>query len=199
MFGLFKKKPSAPPAMPVLRAEQLQPRIKHINFLKALQAAGVPPAQQPSHAPLCGELIVTYAFDLPDSFMMATTTLVEQAGVSTAELPRLARVNLERALPEPQFFAKDGCNIAVTGNDLEATLLLVDKLWNDMAQQVRGEILASVPRRDRILMCDSANPGALATLRAQSQEFFDEQDDAHRLSTQVMVRRGGMWALFDGQ
>jgi len=199
MFGLFKKKTPAPPAMPPLRAEQLQPRIKHLNFLKALQAAGVPPAQQPSHAPLCGELIVTYAFDLPDSFMMATTTLVGQAGVSVAELPRLAQANLERALPEPQFFAKDGCNIAVTGNDLEATLLLVDKLWDDMARQIRGEIVASVPRRDRILMCDSANPAALATLRAQAQEFFDEQDDAHRLSTQVMVRRGGRWTLFDGQ
>ena len=199
MFGLFKKKPSAPPAMPVLRAEQLQPRIKHINFLKALQAAGVPADQQPSHAPLCGELIVTYAFDLPDSFMMATTRLVEQAGVSTAELPGLAQANLERALPEPQFFAKDGCNIAVTGNDLEATLLLVDKVWSDMAQHVHGEILVSVPRRDRILMCDSANPVALSTLRAQAQEFFDEQNDAHRLSTQLMVRRQGGWTLFDGQ
>lgn len=199
MFGLFKKNTPAQAQAPVLRAGQLEPRIKHINFLKALQAAGVPPAQQPSHAPLCGELIVTYAFDLPDSFMMATPSLVEQAGVSAAELPALARANLERALPQPQFFAKDGCNIAVTGEGLEATLLLADGMWNEMAPSVRGEILASVPRRDRILMCDSADPTAVATLRAQAQEFFEEQDDAHRLSTQVMVRRGGKWALFDGQ
>ena len=199
MFGLFKKKAPAQPALPALRADQLQPRIKHINFLRALQAAGMPPDQQPSHAPLCGELIVTYAFDLPDSFMMATPKLVEGAGVSSAELPGIARANLERALPQPQFFAKDGCNVAVTGDDLEATLLLVDGLWGSMEAQVRGNILVSAPRRDRILMCDSADPSAVATLRQQAQQFFDEQNDPHRLSTQLMVRRGDAWALFDGQ
>ena len=81
MFGILKKNTPAQAQGPALRADQLQPRIKHLNFLKALQAAGVPPAQQPSHMPLCGELIVTYAFDLPDSFMMATPNLVELAGV----------------------------------------------------------------------------------------------------------------------
>jgi len=86
MFGLFKKKAPAQSAPPVLRADQLQPRIKHLNFLKALQAGGVPPEHQPSHAPLCGELIVTYAFDLPDSLMMATPGLVESAGVSEPRL-----------------------------------------------------------------------------------------------------------------
>lgn len=199
MFGLFKKKAPAQAALPALRADQLQPRLKHINFLRALQAAGVPPEQQPSHAPLCGELIVTYAFDLPDSFMMATPKLVESVAVSATELPGIARANLERALPQPKFFAKDGCKVAVTGDDLEATLLLVDGLWDAMASQVRGDILVSAPRRDRILMCDSADPNAVATLREQAQQFFDEHNDAHRLSTQVMVRRGGAWALFDGQ
>ena len=45
MFGLFKKKAPAQSALPALRADQLQPRIKHLNFLKALQAPGVPPDQ----------------------------------------------------------------------------------------------------------------------------------------------------------
>lgn len=199
MFGLFQKKAPAQSAPPALRADQLQPRIKHLNFLKALQAAGVPPEHQPSHVPLCGELIVTYAFDLPDSVMMATPGLVESAGVPAAELAVRARANLERALPQPQFFAKGGCNIAVTGDGMEATLLLVDDLWDKMTADIRGELLVSAPRRDRILMCDSADPSAVATLRAQAQEFFDEQDDNHRLSTQVMVRRHGGWSLFDGQ
>lgn len=199
MFGLFKKHAPAKPAVPALRREQLQPRIKHLNFLKALQAAGVPPDQQPAHSPLCGELIVTYAFDLPDSFMMATPRLVEQAGVSHAELPQLARANLERALPQPQFFVKDGCGLAVTGEDLEATLLLVDGVWNEMQPNFRGEIVAVAPRRDRLLMCDSANPASVAALREQAQAFFEEHDGPHRLSTRLMVRRAGKWTLFDSQ
>lgn len=197
MFGLFKKNAPATPAAPSLRAEQLQARIKHRDFLKALQVAGVPPAQQPAHGPLCGELIVTYAFDLPDSVMMATPRLVAQAGVADAGLPHLARANLARAMPQPQFFAKDGCGLAVTGKGMEAALLLVDGVWDKMAPNFRGEIVAVVPRRDRILMCDSTNAAALASLRQQARAFFDEHHDQHRLSTQLMVRRDGGWALFD--
>jgi len=199
MFDLFRKNVPAAPAAPPLRAEQLQARIKHHDFLKALQAAGVPPGQQPAHSPLCGELIVTYAFDLPDSVMMATPQLLAQAGVPQAGLPQLARTNLARAMPQPQFFAKDGCGLAVTGKGMEAALLLVDTVWDEMAPRFRGEIVAVAPRRDRILVCDSANPAALAAVREQARAFFDEHQDQHRLSTQLMVRREGEWTLFDSQ
>ncbi|HEX8405580.1 MAG TPA: DUF1444 domain-containing protein, partial [Duganella sp.] len=98
MFG-FKKKTSAP----ALTASQLQPRIKHLNFLRALREAGVPAGEVPYNTPLCGELLVTYAFDLPDSLVMATTGLLERAGVGVNDLPTLAHANLRRVLPQPQF------------------------------------------------------------------------------------------------
>lgn len=197
MFGLFKKAPAAPIAAPKLRRAQLQPRIKHVNFVKALQQAGVPAAQMPTVTPLCGELIVTYAFDLPDSFIMATQGLLAQAGIAEAECGPLASANLARQLPAPQFFARDGCGLAHTGGDMEATLLLTDAVWEEMQPNFRGEILVTVPRRDRILMCDSADAAALGALREQTREFFDERDDAHRLSLQIMARRAGGWTLFD--
>lgn len=192
MFGFLKKKPDAP----ALNASQLVPRIKHLNFLRAVREAGAPEDEVPYHKPLCGELLVTYAFDLPDRLIMASTGLLKQAGVSFNDLPPLARANLERLLPAPQFFAKDGCGLAHTGGGMEATLLLVDKVWKEMQPKIRGDIIATAPRRDRILMCDSANPSAVAALRVQSQGFFDEIDDPHRLSTQLMVRRDGGWALY---
>jgi uncharacterized protein YtpQ (UPF0354 family) len=195
MFGFLKKKPDAP----ALNASQLVPRIKHLNFLRAVREAGVPEDEVPYHSPLCGELLVTYAFDLPDSLIMATTGLLKQTGVSFNDLPPLARANLQRLLPQPQFFAKDGCGLAYTGEGMEATLLLVDKVWNEMQPSFRGDIIATAPRRDRILMCDSADASAVAALRVQSQGFFNEIDDPHRLSTQLMVRRDGGWTLYDAQ
>lgn len=197
MFGLFKRASPAKPPGPVLKREQLVPRIKHINFLRAMHAAAVPLAQMPNNAALCGELLVTYAFDLPDRFIMATSDWLEQADVTPAELPQLALANLKRELSPPTFFEKDGCQVAHTGNYLEATLLLVDSVWDDLAATCAGEILVCTPRRDRIVMCDSANPRALATLRRLSAEFFDAQQDEHCLSTQLMVRRGGHWSLSD--
>ena len=196
MFGMFKKAETG--GTPPLRRAQLQPRIKHPQFLKALQAAGVPQEQLPATTALCGELLVTYAFDLDDSFMVATPALLAQAGVGAAELAPLALANLLRVLPQPEYFTKERCGLAYTGHDLEATLLLVDAIWDQMQPNFAGEIVVTAPRRDRLLMCDSADVKALASLRLQSAEFFNEHDDAHRLSTQLMVRRAGAWSLFDG-
>lgn len=199
MFGFLKKKPTPEPApaqAPAPHPGQLQPRIKHRDFLKALQAGGVPPEQMPPTQPLCGELLVTWAFDLPDSLVMATPPMLRDAGVDSAGVPRLALDNLKRAIPQPQFFAKDGCGLARTGQDMEATLLLVDRVWDEMQPNFRGKILATVPRRDIILMCDSADAAATAALQAQTREFFEEHQGPHRLSTQVMARENGSWTLY---
>lgn len=197
MFGLFKRSRPGAPQLPPLRRDQLVPRIKHTEFVRTLDRAGVPLAQRPAFTPLCGDLLVTYAFDLPDSFVMATGPLLEQAGIDPDDMARLAIGNLADSLPESKFYASRGCGLAHVGGDLEATLLLVDSVWDAIVPDVSGELVASAPRRNRLLVCDSANSDALAQLRAQSQEFFVEEDDHHALSTQLMVRRGARWVLFD--
>ena len=61
MFGFLKKARSfpTPPALPPLTAAQLRPRIKHVDYIRTLREAGVPPDQIPDHVPLCGDLLVT--------------------------------------------------------------------------------------------------------------------------------------------
>lgn len=197
MFGFLKKATPQAKTSPALRADQVQPRIKHVNFMRGLREAGVPPEQWPASSSLCGELIVTYAFDLPDSLIMATPPLLEQAGVAQDGLPQLAHANLRKALPPPQFFAKNNCGLAVTGGGLEATLLLVDAVWDEMQSNFDGGILAVTPCRDRILVCDSADAAAISALRSQAREFFEEEQGPHRLSLQIMARRDGGWTLFE--
>ena len=182
--------------VPRYRREQLVARIRHVSFVRALQHAGVAADHLPVTAPLCGELLVTYVFELPDSTISASPALLAETGIAPAELATLARANLRAALPEPQFFAQDRCALAYTGDAPEAVLLLVDSLWDEMQANFVGEIIASVPRRDRLLVCDSADSGAVERLRAQTLAFFGEPDESHALSTQLMVRRGGVWSLF---
>ena len=196
MFGLFKKKAPAQPAGLHLTRDQLVPRIKHHAFVLTLERAGVPKDQQPAITPLCGELLVTYAFDLPGSFIMASPSMLRDAGIMSGEVAQLALANLRRQLPEPQFFRRDDCGVAQVGDDLEATLLLVDSVWSAIAPTMQGELLAVVPRRNRLVLCDSANQEAMGALRELADDYFDEEDDQHRLSKQVMVRRGGCWTLY---
>lgn len=196
MFGLFKNTAPKPAGVSV-GSSQLVPRIKHLAFSASLERAGVPAEQRPVTTPLCGELLVTYAFDLPDSFVMATTDLLEQAGIAPDEVARLALANLTREMAEVQFNNQRDCGVAHVGNDLEATVLLVDSVWSKIGAKLKGELLAVTPRRDRLVVCDSANAQAVAALPALADEFFNEQQDQHRLSKQIMVRRGGRWVLYD--
>lgn len=199
MFGFLKKAKSAntAPALLPLTAAQLRPRIKHVNYIKTLREAGVPPNQIPDHAPLCGDLLVTYAFDLPDSFIMATAPLLESAGIAREDAPRLARENLGSTLPRVSFQTSDGYGMAMTGGELEASLLVLNGLWKVVQEDISGELLVTVPRRNRLLMCDSAHGHAVDALRAQTLKFSRETQDQHCLSNQVMVRRDGAWSLFD--
>ncbi|MEF7615655.1 DUF1444 domain-containing protein [Aquincola sp. MAHUQ-54] len=197
MFNkLFKKSPAAA-AAPQYSAGCLLPRIKHIAFLQALRDAGVPAEQQPATSALCGELLVTYAFDQPEQFVMATPGLLARTGIAPQDAAAVALTNLRRQLPEPKYFMKGGCIAAYTGGGLEATLLLLDDLWLDLQPRFRGDIVVAAPHRDRLLMCDSGDTQALATLRDDSRQFLAEADDGHGLSAQLMVRRGGRWQLLD--
>jgi hypothetical protein len=53
----------------------------------------------------------------------------------------------------------------------------------------------------RLTLCSpeitSADPAAFQTLRELIPEFFYSRDAAHRLSLQIMVRRGQAWSLFE--
>lgn len=194
MFGFLKKR--AEPA-PTLRAELLQPRIKHLAFARTLHERGVPSEQMPPMQRLCGELIVTYAFDLPDALTIATPGLLADVGVTVDDLPDIAMSNLLRALPQPEFIFEDGVNLIRTGGDVEATLLIVGGLWDLVQPQLSGPILATAPRRDRLLICDGADAAAIDALHRKTMKYFGERDDQHRLSTQTMVRRDGAWTVWN--
>lgn len=51
------------------------PRLRHHNFVRLLDEQGLPPAQRPLVQPLCADLWVSYAFDLPDGFVQVTPAL----------------------------------------------------------------------------------------------------------------------------
>ncbi|MCW8166508.1 DUF1444 family protein [Verminephrobacter aporrectodeae subsp. tuberculatae] len=200
LFTLFKKAIGMAPPKQVSLREQLVPRIRHVDFLKMLQEHGVPEQQQPVTTALCGELLVSYAFDLPEQFTMATPPQLEQAGIAASEVPALALRNLARLMPRTRFFGKQGFMAVYTGGELEATLLLLDAFWEHMqASSLGKEIVAVVPRRDCLLLCDARDAGALAELGREAEKFFTESQDAHALSVQKMLRRDdGRWELFTG-
>lgn len=197
MFGLFKKQADKSPA---LHVGQLQPRIKHLAFARTLQEAGMTEDEVPLMQNFCGELLVTYAFDTPDQFIMATPDLLEQVGVTEDDLPDVAMSNLVKAMRwPPQFKLKNGVNKLDLGGNHEAVLLIVSGAFDQIESHLEGPPVASAPHRDCLLICNSSSTDAIAELRRQTAEEFNQRQDNHRLSTQVMIRRDGIWRLYDDE
>jgi hypothetical protein len=188
-----------------VKPEHLTLRIKHLNFLRALHAHGVPEDQMPVTLALCGELLVAFAFDLPDQFVMATPGLLAQAGLSPDGAPgallALAQANLKGQFSAQLVKTEHEGLMTVRADKhmethMEAALLVFDGFWDQHVRSlVQGDILAVAVRRDVLLVADSGVASAPASLNERAQWIERSTDDSHGLSTQVMRRVDGAWQL----
>ena len=58
-----------------------------------------------------------------------------------------------------------------------------------------GEVVVAVPSRDVVLFCDSHSADGVAAIRAFSAVVL-EDEEAYRLTDQLLAWRGGRWAEF---
>ncbi len=198
MFNPFKPRPGAAVRSPEAAAPSrgaLVPRIKHLAFERHLRGVGIPPEQLPLFEPLVGELLVTYAFDLPDQFVMANPTNLASAGIAPGEARALACANLSARAPKITIERHRGALLVVTGGDWEACLLLQDGLWSGAHARFEAGCFVCAPRRDRLLVSDGSGNDAAAALRVAAASHFAEQDDGHALSMQLMTRHGPTWRV----
>ena len=188
-----------PPPPPPYRADNVTLRIKHTDFLRALQAHGVPPEQMPVTRPLCGDLLVSYAFDTPDQFVMATPPLLAQAGVALADVEALVQANFKGTFSARLMTKsnRQGLMEVRTGQDLEAVMLVFDSFWSGHVRSlVKGDIVVCAPRRNVLLIADTAVTGALEALQEEAALAFQQTQDAHALSLQMMQWTDAGWTLY---
>ena len=198
MFNPFKPRPSTPARAPEAAdpsRNALVPRIKHLAFERELRGRGIPAEHLPIFEPLIGELLVTYAFDLPEQFVMANPTNMARAGISLDEARALACANLRSRLPELEYVRGPGVSLVVTGGDWEACLLLLNEVWQGTQARFNAGFVVCAPRRDRLLISDGVDAQTIASMRQAADRFFAERDDGHALSVQLMTRLGGQWRL----
>lgn len=185
-------------------ANNLVVRIKHQNFLRALHAHGVPETQMPYTQPLCGELIVSYAFDMPQEFIMATPGLLEQAGVTSAQVRDHAVQNTAVQVNDAsvRIIPDDGGCLLRVGNpgtftNLEACCLLHPGALALLKEELQpeGQMLLCAPTRNYLFALDSARPQSHAKAMEAAQMMYDDEEPTHRLSLQWMVQDDEGWQV----
>ena len=198
MFGLFKKKPEVAPVAQPLDPSLIVPRIKHTNFLAALRDRIKDEDNMPATEPLVADLLVTYAFDLPETFQMVRVADVRQMGLSQEQLRTTSVANLKKQIGHLGYTGNPPVLKMAVGNNLDACVLLMDDFWQTLAGKIPPEIVVGVPTRDVLLVTTSASTkGGIEMLRKAIAEA-QIGDDTHWLTKHLLVRRAEKWEVFDG-
>ena len=172
----------------------LVPRIKSQQFLIALREMGIAEDELPLTEPLVGDLLISYAFDLPDLFRMATAPDIEKLAIPRADLRSLAIANLARQIPQIGLQDAPLLHRVVTGNNLEACTLLANPFWLDLAPQMPGKLVATVPSRDAVYFCGSDSHDGVQALRQTSLQVFSAAA-THALSRNILQWTNAGWRV----
>ena len=143
---------------------------------------------------LAGDLWVIYAFDLPNATVTASDGDCDALGIDDQQLQSLALENLRRILPDIQCHGAGPWFLLTAGGDYAASVLLLDGVWEQLAGNVEGELVAVVPCRDVILFTGSSSPEGISALRTKADNLTKNGD--HVISGTLLRRTDGAWKTF---
>jgi uncharacterized protein YtpQ (UPF0354 family) len=156
----------------------------------------LPEGDVPVWEELTGNLHVAYVFDLPGMFRYVSPRDCARLRLPVGDLRALAVRNLTRRRPRPQIKEAPAAAMFVLDGDLEASLLLVDHLWEQIGPQLPGDLIAAVPSREALVVTGSQVPGGIAALTRAVDGAWRRSPARLLLSRSLLIRNGAAWELF---
>jgi uncharacterized protein YtpQ (UPF0354 family) len=100
-----------------------------------------------------------------------------------------------KILPPAEAFDEGSWFSLSAGNDYAASLLLVDAIWDQVADLVMGEVVATVPTRNILLFTGSESAQGVRAVQERATELCSL--GPHAISDTLIVRSSGTWAVFN--
>jgi uncharacterized protein YtpQ (UPF0354 family) len=153
--------------------------------------------QAPVFRSLGGGLLVNYVVDRGTHFVFVTNGDLTAQGFSTERLHEVGLANLARAAADRgvEVHPHESVFAVVSGGNLEASLILLDDLWDEGFRQfVSGSYAVAIPSRDVLAFADAADPAACSQLRAVVDRVWPGGD--HLLVQRLFTRESGVWKSF---
>jgi uncharacterized protein YtpQ (UPF0354 family) len=194
MFGLFGKKP----AIATTREAELAsviPVVKAVVFEHEGRTLDLPDIDRPISRPFVADLMIMYAEDKPTHFEFISRRRLAELELDEDGLHELALKNLPSRPPKIEIHGSAPRQMLIAGGNFEATLLLLDDLWDQLEAEGDGELLAVVPARDILFFSRTSWDGAHAFLSELAQR--DMEDTSHLLSRCVLRRASRQWVHAD--
>lgn len=141
------------------------------------------------------ELIILYAEDSPKNLRYLTPESMTLAKLDKEQLRELSVKNLRRLVTDIQIHGDNGLFMITAGGTYEASLLLLNELWQGERMKVDGDYVVAIPARDMLLVTGSNNQRALQKIRSMAQKIREES--AYSLTSDLFVHRSGKFIKFE--
>jgi uncharacterized protein YtpQ (UPF0354 family) len=172
--------------------DQIVPVVRDVGYLTALPWNDAD--DRVVYEPIAADLVMLFAFDLPDRIMSMQERHIGELGLDGTDLAALAKGNLGRLYGQNlQVLGGDGFYVFDTGTIYDSSMIFLD-LWSKDNFPVEGEIVVFVPARNFLIVTGTEEAEGLAQARKMSAEVYSSE--AYPLSETGLVLRNGEWVAF---
>jgi uncharacterized protein YtpQ (UPF0354 family) len=109
-------------------------------------------ADSPVEKPLAGDVIIFYGRDVGTHYELISNKELAHYNLTRDQLHEVAVENLSNTEKEIRLHQAEGIHFLRCNGDLEASLLLHAGIWDFVQDQIGGDVLASVPARNVLLI-----------------------------------------------
>jgi uncharacterized protein YtpQ (UPF0354 family) len=141
------------------------------------------------------DLWVVYAARAEGGSRSISHTELAELELTEEELFPLALKNLRRLLLPFEQTNFSNFTLLTAGSDFTPALLLLNEVWEELADQFPGDMVIVAPTSDSVFVTSSESPGGIRHLRKRAFEL--EQTADHIVSTTLLRRVAGVWKAFD--
>jgi hypothetical protein len=188
----------APASDQDVRPNEIDVRLA-VAYLKALDKSGVPGLHLEGPHRLVGsafsdDAIVTYVVDTGSNYTFVQKRHLDSQRITANQLHEMALNNLaELAQTKSMRVESYGRIFAVfMGGDFEASLVLIDSLWDGpFRKYVSGDYAVAIPARDILSFCDVSDSKGIQELYEVIGRTAEKGD--HLLANSIHVRKGTTW------
>lgn len=170
------------------------PVIRDATFLESLPTS---PSTEESTIvdSLTDDLRVLYVLDLPNRYRYLQASDLEGLGVARERLTQLAQDNLSALAVDLQVQAVGPVYLLTLDGNYESSVLLLDSVWDQIAQQLAAEPVVAIPARDLVLFASPHDSAVLASLREMAAKY--ERESGYAISASLLQRAAGSWKPYD--
>lgn len=160
------------------------------------QQVTIPEEATPLSQHFCENLYVYFALDIGNGYEFISPIHLKKSAFSQEELFEAGLANVKAEIADQIKIAGDpqtGCVLVTCGGNHESALLLLDDLWNSIADVIQSDVCICLPTRDVLLAGNFYLPEALDQMRDAIQRLYYKPETMAKQSNHIYLRKDGAW------